>query len=301
MYSVNMVAFTPFPKVVNGLFCVLKPDGSLRLIIDARKLNAIMAAPPSLELPNPELIARLESDDRPVYAFKEDMKDFYHMYLTPEWLWPYMSLPSVRAAEVGLGDKYGDDTLIFPMCTTLPMGWSWACFLSQTSHKHIAYTLSSLREEDSLSTHNDNWLDRSRHLIYIDDFCGFGYDDARLTVLRDEYLTAMRKAGHVNKASKSIAPTCDGIEVIGVFFHGRNHSVGFHPAKLQRLIDRTRQLIHAGECSGKDLQRILGTWTWAFLVCRPAFAMGRPFDLSTVAFSPRRIGDCYWRRPFAGG
>lgn len=273
MYSVNMVAFTLFPKVVNGLFCVLKPDGSLRLIIDARKLNAIMAAPPSLELPNPELIAKLESDDRPVFAFKEDMKDFYHMYLTPEWLWPYMSLPAVRAVEVGLGDKYGDDTLIFPMCTTLPMGWSWACFLSQTSHKHIAYTLSSLREKDSLSTRNDNGLDRPRHLIYIDDFCGLGYDSARLMVLRDEYLTAMRKVGHMNKASKSIAPTCDGIDVIGVFFHGRDHSVGFHPTKLQLLIDRTRQLIHAGECSGKDLQRILGTWTWAFLVCRPAFAI----------------------------
>lgn len=273
MHSIDMVGFTLCPAIVNGLFCVAKPDGTLRLIIDARKLNAIMKAPPNLELPNPELIARLESDSRPVFSFKEDLENFYHRFLLPECLWPYLALPPVKASEVGLGDVYGNDTLVYPMCKTLAMGWSWAVFLAQTSHKHIVYTRSSLRESDSLSSKNDNRLDRPRHLIYIDDFWACFYDKELLAVIRADYLRVIFAAGHVNKPSKSVDITCEGLIVIGVLFHGRNHTVGFHPMKLQLLVERTRNLLASGECSGNDVERVLGVWTWAFLCRRPAFAI----------------------------
>ena len=56
----DMLSFTRAPAVVNGLFGVHKPDGSMRLIIDARPANATFVEPPRVELPTPDLLPRLQ-------------------------------------------------------------------------------------------------------------------------------------------------------------------------------------------------------------------------------------------------
>ena len=59
MCAVGMLDFTTQPRCVNGVFGVPKPDGAIRLIIDARPANAVFAEPPHVELPTPDLIANL--------------------------------------------------------------------------------------------------------------------------------------------------------------------------------------------------------------------------------------------------
>ena len=71
MMAVNMLTFTQDPKCVLGFFCVTKPDGSLRLILDCRKLNGLMVPPPKTELPSPEYVAQLEAPPgAPIYMMR---------------------------------------------------------------------------------------------------------------------------------------------------------------------------------------------------------------------------------------
>ena len=113
MMAVNMLTFTQNPKCVLGFFCVKKPDGSLRLILDCRKLNALMTPPPKIELPSPEYVAQLEAPSGfPIYDAGDDLKDYYHTFWMEEWLHPYFATPPVLAEELGLQDDYGEGTYL---------------------------------------------------------------------------------------------------------------------------------------------------------------------------------------------
>ena len=59
----GMVTFTRTPAIINGVFVVPKDPDSQRLIIDARRANAIFAEPAHCELPTPDLFGRLTVDD----------------------------------------------------------------------------------------------------------------------------------------------------------------------------------------------------------------------------------------------
>ena len=59
MKASNMISFTTTPRVVNGVFGVAKPDGSQRLIIDARAANRIFGDPPRVTLPTPDLFTQI--------------------------------------------------------------------------------------------------------------------------------------------------------------------------------------------------------------------------------------------------
>ena len=60
MVSADMIDFTTQPVVVNGIFATPKSDGLQRLIIDARRANAIFVDPPAVKLPTPDLVTKLE-------------------------------------------------------------------------------------------------------------------------------------------------------------------------------------------------------------------------------------------------
>lgn len=117
-----MVSFTKDPKVVGGLFGIVKPDGSIRLVFDGRRSNQAWSTSPKVELISPEHLARLEvPTDKTLFVCKDDIDNYYHRLVTPEWMHPYFALPLIRASDVGLEKIYGDE-LIFPCLTTLPMG-----------------------------------------------------------------------------------------------------------------------------------------------------------------------------------
>jgi hypothetical protein len=53
MKAVGMINFTSTPRCVNGCFGVPKPDGEIRLVIDAQPANALFCLPPHVDLPTP--------------------------------------------------------------------------------------------------------------------------------------------------------------------------------------------------------------------------------------------------------
>ena len=153
--SAGMVSFTSAPMVVNGLFGVGKPDGSMRLIVDARPANACFRLPPKVRLPSPEVLGGLVMQEgRRVFTAKCDLDNFYHRLRVPAWLRPYFALPPVPRHQVAVdeSESAGDNTeMLFPCLTALPMGWSHSVYLAQIAHEHIVYCKRTLCPGLSLS------------------------------------------------------------------------------------------------------------------------------------------------------
>jgi integrase len=270
----GMLSFCRTPKVVNGLFATPKKGDAQRLVVDARPSNAVWVPSPKVHLPTPDLISQLQAKDgQSYYAAKADLDNYYHRLRLPSWMHPYFALPPVKAGELGKGEVFGPDTLIYPCCATLPMGWSHAAFLAQAAHEHVVDTRTSLRRGDRITASSDLRLDRPRHLIYIDDFNLFDEDSARAARLHREYNEAMEAVGLPPKLAKDQPPSAEGVECIGVVFHGRRHTVGVHPTKLARLVTNTTRLLERAECTGREMAALVGHWSWAFMPRRGAFSV----------------------------
>ncbi len=269
----KMVTFTTAPKVVCGVFCVPKDADKDRFIIDARPTNVALADPASVKLPTPDLTAALTTDGaRALYVAKVDLDNFYHRLRLPEAWRPYFALPPVRAADVGVAAA-SPDALVWPCCTTLPMGWSHSVLLAQLAHEHFLDTRTGLRRDDRICANNDGVVDRVRHQVYIDDLLLFGYDRDALARTQDAYVAAIRATGLVVKQSKVCPPTRDGVTCLGLEVNGTDHTVGVSATKLEALRADTVRLLDLGACTGADLARLVGRWTWACLAARPALSV----------------------------
>ena len=279
MLALGMVCFTLEPKVVNGLFGTPKSDGSLRLVFDGRRANATFTDAPSVELPGPDLLAKLECEaDGDIFVAKADLDSYYHRIRLPVWMRPYFALPAVPAGLVGLGSEFGECTLVYPCCTTLPMGWSHSVYVAQSAHLHLLDTMKGgFDAADRLTRSSDFRLDRVRHLVYIDDLClvGPARFKSEMGELLDRYVARMADHSLPTKPSKVVRPSADGVECIGVEVHGRHRTAGVLPSKLAALVHRTRALLRRGRCTGVDMARLVGHWTWAFLARRCAFSIFR--------------------------
>ena len=269
----DMVEFTVDPKVVCGVFAVTKDASSDRFIIDARPANCVFTEPEPVQLPTPDLLARLVADpSRPLYVAKVDLDNFYHRLRLPAWMSPYFALPPVRAGDVGLGDRFGANTMVHPCCKTLPMGWSHSVLLAQLAHEHFLDTATNLRRDDRITADNDPLLNRTRTQVYIDDLIIFDTDPERLRRTQDAYIAAITQLGLIVKPSKVVRPSADGVECIGLVVDGRHHTVGVSPAKLARLCDDTLRMLSRGRCTGDELAMLVGRWTWSMLGNRPSLS-----------------------------
>jgi len=99
MRAAGMVTFTTSPKVVNGVFTVPKDVDKQRLIIDARRANALFVDAPHTDLPTPDLLSRLTVDAAtatPLYVGGDDVDNFYHRLRLPG----YLTSPCQRCVRV---------------------------------------------------------------------------------------------------------------------------------------------------------------------------------------------------------
>ena len=304
MMDRGMISFTQSPMVVNGLFGVDKDGGaSIRLIVDARPVNSMFIPSPAVNLPTPDLVASFNVPrGTTLHAAKVDLDNFYHrIRLPPQW-WPYFALPAIDSSSLCL-QSFPAGTLVYPCCTTLPMGFSHSVFLAQSVHEHIIDTrVPLLRRCDRIVRHSvdtqqvdpggtppvpvlqlatsllpspstDLNIDRLRHSVYIDDLNLYGTDPATMNAAMDQYLAAMEVTHLPAKPSKVVRPSSDGVECLGVVVDGGAGEVGMAVPKLQVLRGSTLRLLEVSECTGRELSHIVGRWNWAMLVRRPAMAV----------------------------
>jgi len=272
LHSLNLVSFTSTPFSVNGLFTIPKPDGELRLIIDARPTNACHSLPLAPLLPDPSLLSQLFCDESaPVFVAKVDIKSFYNCLLLPEYLLPWFALPAVDASLVGLDPS--EAPLVFPCFRAVPMGWAHSVWLAQRAHRHILYRFSCLRPVDELRSGNDFLLDRLRHFVYIDDvgFLGPDLSECERALLSVE--AAYSAVGLVSHPSKRRLPSSSPCELMGVEVDGSAGVVGVSPLRIRRLCDASLFLISRRWSTGREMQVLLGHWAWLLLLRRPAFSI----------------------------
>ena len=268
----GMITFTDNPAMVNGIFGVTKPDGAIRLIIDARPANASFIEPPRVTLPTPDLLPRLMvPPNQPLFVAKCDLSFFYRFRI-PEWMHRWFALPAVRAGDVGLDLAYGVDSMVFPCLTVLAMGWSHSVYVAQQAHEHLINTRTRLRADDRITPTSDLRVDRVRHLVYIDDLIMLGSDAALMNVLLDEYVAVTNAAQLPAKPNKLVRPTDKGVDCLGIELVGADHTLAPRADKLDRLRMDTMALLARGRCTGLELAALVGRWTWHCLVTRPALS-----------------------------
>lgn len=288
MAAVKMITFVESPACVNGVFGVKKDADAIRLIIDARPANALFVDPDPVQLPSPAVLAQLSvPKDSVMYTAKSDLSNFYHRLKLPAWMQPYFALPPVRCSEVGLP---GGDKLVYPCCTTLPMGFSHSVYLAQAIHEHIVDSRSSLREEDRMiSARRVYELAGSRvfHMIYIDDVLFFSLDKSECEQALSSYENAVTSVGLPTKVSKRVSPTCEKVEGLGLTIDGRTKRLGVSASKLWSLCDDTVALFQRRFVTGDELRVIIGRWTWACLVNRPSLSAFNVVYRYTEVAGPR--------------
>jgi hypothetical protein len=274
MLAQGMISFTSNPRAVNGAFTVRKDDASDRLVIDAQPANRIFVEPPRVELPNPSHLVQMQlSEGAPMFVAKSDLSNFYHHLGLPAWLQPFFALPPLTPAELkSIGAPLGG---AFPMCVTMPMGWSHAVYLAQSAHEHVLYGSGALSRGDSLLSLSSPTVTASSclHGIVIDDFFIFSLSSELAQRVFDGVLAAYRSAGFVVKQSKVVPPTLLPVKVIGFDIDGRAGSISL-PAESQRSLMRdTLSLLVAGTASSMQLARLIGRWTWLMMLRRPSLAV----------------------------
>jgi hypothetical protein len=275
MKEVGMVNFTKHPKCVNGCFGVPKPDGEIRLVIDAQPANSKFSLPPHVDLPNPSHISNINTSQHnsSFYVSKCDLSNFYHHISLPEFMQPYFALPPIHSSEIFNDDDSNE--YIFPMCTTIPMGWSHAVYVAQNIHLHILYSNKILSQSDNILFTNDFFLNRSLHFVYIDDLSILSPELSQANNIHSLVLETYKKAGFIVKESKVVAPTSKPVEVLGVEINGENHTLQVSTSKLLKLQKITSQLISSGSCSGHTLSKIIGSWIWPCLIRRSSLSIFR--------------------------
>jgi hypothetical protein len=281
MLSIGMLSLTDSPREVNGIFTVHKDADYDRLIIDARFANCWFVEPPKTALPTPAHVVqlRLPTSER-LLTGKADISNYYHHLRLPMWLWPFLALPAVSALEIGLTDG-PSGVMIYPCCTTLPMGWSHSVRIAQLIHENILYQPhgnipAALRPEDNILHVQHPDIVRPLHALYIDDSILFGLasDPVGSQQQYDRMLNAYAAVGLPVKESKCIRPTSvQTVTALGMDVNGDDGTVSISAERHQKMIMATLHILWKQNVTGHALSVVIGLWTWNLLLRRPALSV----------------------------
>ena len=125
-----------------GVFCVWKKNGMQRVVVDARSINQRCRRPPSVRLCSGDGLARLElPPEMHLHVAQADVDNCFHRMRMPTEMQRWLSLLRISAANLGgvrICDRYFDDnTPIFPLLETLPVGFTWSPCFAQSAHEAI--------------------------------------------------------------------------------------------------------------------------------------------------------------------
>jgi hypothetical protein len=278
MIENGMISFTSHPRAINGVFTVAKDEQSDRLIIDAQPANRCFVDSPDVLLPDPSHLLQLQiPPNTELYTGKTDLSNYYHQLGLPEWMQPFFCLPPLTPDELRSLGISADTTCCYPMCLTLPMGFSHAVYIAQSVHEWVLYQSEAVHPQDNILRLQVP-LSRSQaakviHGIYIDDFFHFSLSQPAALVVHHRVLAAYAAAGFVVKPSKVIAPTAGPVKVLGIQICGASAALSIPVASQLQLIASTLAVLRVRRISGLRLSRLIGSWTWCLLLRRPALSI----------------------------
>jgi hypothetical protein len=251
------------PKVVNGLFATPKDKDKQRLIIDARRGNMFFKDPEKVDLPTPAILADLVVKSDHIFIGKTDVRNMYHRFKTPEWMWQYFGLPEVTLEDGSRG---------WPVVVSLPMGFSHAVFLAHTAHLTLAKSVPASLAEKLL-------IGPGPHVIgdgvleYIDDEVVISGSQDRARAHHANKVDELAKVGLEDHEGKRVVPgDQEQVDCIGTTL---SMDAFLRPAqnRLAKVELLTLDVIHRQHASPKALSRLIGAWIWILLIFRPALSI----------------------------
>ncbi len=273
--QLKMIEFTSAPKCINGAFGVEKDENKIRLIIDCTNLNAQMVAPPTVRLPNASHLSNISSTNE-FFVAKLDLSNYYHQLRLPTSFQPYFCLPAIDCIEFEsfniCSGSYSSALKLYPMLTTLAMGWTHSVFIAQSVHEHVLYVMYiPLNPINNILV--QSVLLTFLHLLYIDDLALMGYNKQKLIELINEIKNAYERVGLKINIKKCVEPTMEPVKVLGIMIHGRKQRMMVAGDELVSLQYKTLHLLHVGECTSNELSILVGHWVWFLLLKRPLLSI----------------------------
>ncbi len=274
MVALDMVAVSSTkPLCVNGAFGVPKDADSVRLIVDARAANAYFLDAPNPLLPTPADISQLQlPPGKRLLVAKCDLSNCYHSLKVPAWLTAYFGLPPVTAGELGLPDL-PPETLVWPRCLRLPMGFAPAVHLAQKCTVRMMVASGVPPCDLVLPGFTDTSLDRPRVVVYLDDAIWLACEEHRGTVtrLQSRYVATATTRGWLVSAKKLRLPAFSG-DVLGLVMDGVTGTFGLSVEKMDAIIAAIDSILRFPFVDVRTLQALVGRLVWAFLAFRPALS-----------------------------
>lgn len=276
-------------KVCNSVFFIHKKSGRLRKIIDCRPSNAFYNEPDQTRLPGPWHACDISGES--FFSAEADVESAFTRVRTLPWMWQYQGLPGVVASSVMTAEelrrgelrcrftgecfKAGD--VVVPVYLRLPMG---GCRSGEVMLDIIENVLGkALETEGDLKCFNRPIGERltldvtGRSCawgVYLDNYFIIGADQARVNHLLQKGVAALEAVGlHCG----TIGAAERKRTIIGLEFDGEAGTIGVARPRVRLLRESGMALAACDEVDLAVLRRVIGHFSWAFLTCRPLFAV----------------------------
>jgi hypothetical protein len=214
-------------SAITNLFTVPKKDGSLRLVCDGRKVNAIMKPPPNMALPDIHEIIDHLLENR--FFCTVDGKSFFYQFPVSDEVGSYFS--------ANLAGTRGNFTQV--SLTRMPMGWSWAPAIAQHTANHLL-------NAEGLSL-GKAWVDN------------FVFAGVTQKVCQDKFSCFLQRADKVNLSLDSRSPeVVSRGTLLGMEFDLTLSRYRMAPSWVDGLPERL--LPHS---TPRQLYRITGSCIWS--------------------------------------
>ena len=216
-----------------------KTLGQLRLVMDCRRANRLFRLAPWCPLGSVESLCRfqLPEDSSSIFVAQEDVRDFFYRLGIDSFLSQFFGLPAIRAGDLKRAFRDAsveipsfvanlvDDADITPTLAVLPMGFSWAFWLSQMVHVQIAkQSMPDVDDSRFLidgqpSPEISNNSGKSYAcMLYADNANHLGVDADEVNFRRNQLSIGLNGRG---LASHEVVEASDRVESIGVEIDGK--------------------------------------------------------------------------------
>lgn len=266
LFDSGMIEFTDTPRSKVTPFCVAKKNGKLRLILDCRETNRMFKAPPPLALGTGASWSRISiPEGEKLFIAQSDIKDYFYSLQLPLPLRDLFCMPAiptsllrhwnVGAEKGGLCDNQG---WVHPRLRVVPMGWSWAMWLSQRVHQYQSQ-LGANAGVDRVLVDGKACPDlRNGQVVllpYADNLNVAGTDKRLVQEAKDGAVRRLREVGLIVHEELD---ACDVAQSLGFVIDGAIGRVSPVPDRLHRVQLALKWLSTRPKVSGKSIQRLVG-------------------------------------------
>ena len=286
-----------------NLFCLAKPDGELRQIIDRRPRNSAEADPPKEgpKMGHASVFVNIVIPPNGcLRGSLDDLRNFYHAFrvsddralstpVGPPWRSSDFSnsaaLAALRRRRPDISIMPG--TKVYACFAGLSMGDKWAPAIAQVSHEEVLKRFGALLDSEHLQLGYPLPRAPNGHYsgVCIDDkVClqVFPKTVPEGATAEDEPgrdMVSLAQADHAYAAvglqthPKKVVRRASNFKVWGAHFDGNSGMLSMDCTRLSWLCLVTAQITQVGLCTQRLLEKVLGLWAFGFQFRRPLFSI----------------------------